>query len=142
MTNGPKKYDSGKLRLELIPPEFIHATARGLGYGAQKYSAGNWAVGQGFEWSRLYGALQRHLVAFWSGEDLDAESGNCHLDHAACMLAFLIAHRERRLGKDDRVDVGVKPATGGFVGEPSLPPIEPRETIRMVHRDIRSGSAS
>lgn len=102
----PQKLDTGKLRLELIPPEFLEATARGLGFGAKKYSAGNWATGAGFDHSRLYGALQRHLTAYWSGQDIDAESGNCHLDHAACMLAFLIAHRERGLGNDDRVTVG------------------------------------
>lgn len=103
----PQKLDAGKLMLELIPPEFLNATARGLGYGAKKYAPGNWATGKGFDHSRLYGALMRHLNAYWSGEDIDAESGNCHLDHAACMLAFLIAHRERRLGTDDRQAVGV-----------------------------------
>lgn len=105
--NGPAKFDGDKLRLELIPPEFLQATARGLGYGAKKYAPGNWATGKGLDHSRLYGALQRHLTAYWSGEDVDAESGNCHLDHAACMLAFLIAGRERKLGEDDRVSIGV-----------------------------------
>ena len=76
-----------------------------------KYSAGNWATGGGFDHSRLYGALQRHLTAYWSGEDIDAESGNCHLDHAACMLAFLITHRERHVGKDDRWVVGAAQRT-------------------------------
>ncbi len=103
----PVKLDSKKLRIELIPPEFLFATARGMTYGAEKYAAGNWATGDGFDWSRLYGALQRHLNSFWSGEDIDEESGNHHLDHAACMLAFLIAHRDRELGTDDRKEIGV-----------------------------------
>ena len=106
----PLKHDGEKLRLELIPPELLAATARGLGYGARKYSAGNWASGDGFEWSRLYGALLRHLNAFWSGEDIDAESGNHHLDHAACMLAFLVAHVQRQRGRDDREAIGVRHA--------------------------------
>lgn len=103
------KHDQDKLRLELIPPEFLDATARGLTYGARKYAAGNWAQGEGFAWSRLYGAIQRHLNAFWGGEDIDPESGNCHLDHASCMLSFLIAQRERGTGEDDRVKIGVAP---------------------------------
>lgn len=111
MSNQPLKYDDAKVRLELIPPEFLWATGRGLTYGAKKYAAGNWATGEGFEWSRLYGALLRHLTAWNQGEDVDKESGNSHLDHAACMLAFLIAHVERRKGTDDRVEVGVKHST-------------------------------
>lgn len=100
------KFDAEKLPLQLIPPEFLFATARGLGYGARKYSPGNWATGSGLDHSRLYGALQRHLTAYWSGEDIDEESGNSHLDHAACMLAFLIAGVARRHGTDDRVKIG------------------------------------
>lgn len=103
----PLKYDTEKVRLELIPPEFLLATGRGLTYGAKKYSAGNWASGEGFEWSRLYGALLRHLNAWSSGEDIDKESGNSHLDHAACMLAFLIAHVTRKHGIDDRKEKGL-----------------------------------
>jgi hypothetical protein len=103
----PLKFDKEKIRLELIPPEFLWATGRGLSYGARKYSPGNWATGEGFEWSRLYGALQRHLTQWNGGEDYDAESGNHHLDHACCMLAFLVAHIERKHGKDDRRETGV-----------------------------------
>lgn len=105
----PLKYDKEKIRLELIPPEFIEATGKGLTYGAVKYSPGNWAAGDGFEWSRLYGALLRHLNSWNSGEDVDPESGNLHLDHACCMLAFLVAHTRRGIGTDDRVSNGVAP---------------------------------
>lgn len=101
------KHDKEKLRYELIPPEFLEATAEGLTYGANKYSPGNWARGGGLNHSRLFGALQRHLQAYWGGEDVDPESGNSHLSHAACMLAFLIAGVRRGLGKDDRKDIGV-----------------------------------
>ena len=103
----PLKFDQEKIRLELIPPEFLNATGRGLTYGARKYASGNWATGDGFDWSRLYGGLLRHLTAWNSGEDVDPESGNHHLDHACCMLAFLVAHIHRKHGKDDRIDNGV-----------------------------------
>lgn len=105
--SGPLKYDDNKIRLELIPPEFLWATGRGLTYGARKYSPGNWATGEGFEWSRLYGGLLRHLTQWNGGEDIDSESGNHHLDHACCMLAFLVAHVVRQHGKDDRQANGV-----------------------------------
>ena len=103
----PLKFDQEKIRLELIPPEFLWATGRGLTYGARKYSPGNWATGEGFEWSRLYGGLLRHLTQWNGGEDIDSESGNHHLDHACCMLAFLVAHVARQKGVDDRISNGV-----------------------------------
>lgn len=108
---GPLKFDGGKVRLELVPVELIQGAGRGTTFGAQKYSAGNWATAPGFDHSRLYGGLQRHLTSYWSGEDNDPESGLCHLDHAACMLAFLMAHRARGLGRDDRTEVGAKHVT-------------------------------
>jgi hypothetical protein len=106
-----KKFDSGKSwRPELIPPEFIKATATILEFGARKYSPGNWR--HGMEWSRLYGGLQRHLNAWAAGEELDPESGKPHLWHACCMLAFLVGHTERGIGTDDRVSVGMIPNKG------------------------------
>lgn len=103
----PLKHDNQKNMLQLVPPELIFAAGNGVTHGAKKYAPGNWAKGDGFEWSRLYGGLQRHVNAFWNGEDIDPDSGNHHLDHAACMLGFLIAHVKRGIGKDDRVDIGV-----------------------------------
>ena len=48
----------------------------------------NWA--SGINYSRVVGALLRHLYAFIKGEVNDPESGKPHLWHAACNLAFLI----------------------------------------------------
>jgi hypothetical protein len=104
----PLKFDDSKVRLELIPPELLIGIGKVLTFGAQKYSAGNWSSGDGFEWSRLYGAMLRHMTAWASGEETDPESGLSHLYHAGCMLAFLIAHVDRRHGKDDRTSTGVR----------------------------------
>jgi len=105
----PLKYDADKPRPELIPPEALEEIAKVLAFGADKYAAGNWATGNGFAWSRLYGALLRHLYAWARGEDKDPESGLSHLAHAGCMLVFLIAHVRRKHGADDRTEVGVRP---------------------------------
>ncbi len=107
----PTKHDADKPRLELIPPEALFATGRVLAFGARKYAPGNWATGCGFEWSRLVGGALRHISAFQAGEDRDPESGESHIAHALCMLAFLMAHIEREHGKDDRIDVGTKAIT-------------------------------
>jgi hypothetical protein len=104
----PLKYDSDKIRLELLPPEFLLGVSKVLTFGAKKYYAGNWSKGEGFEYSRLYGALQRHLNAWAMGEKYDPESGLPHLYHAGCMLAFLATSEERGIGIDDREDIGIK----------------------------------
>ena len=107
--SGPLKFDKEKLRVELVPPEFIMATASALTHGAVKYAPGNWKEPPGFEWSRLYGGLQRHLQAWANGQDIDPDSGNPHLDHACAMLAFLVAHSRRNLGVDARFSCGISP---------------------------------
>ena len=90
------KDDSNKIRLELISPEFLLGLGRVLTHGSKKYSEWNWA--RGMFYSRVFGALLRHLWDWYRGEDLDADSGEHHLDHAACCLMFLrqytITHRE------------------------------------------------
>jgi hypothetical protein len=105
------KSDSGKPRIELIPPEFIFAVATVLTFGAKKYHDHNWALGM--SWSRVFGALMRHLWAWWGSkgptsrnflfEDVDLETKMSHLWHAACCIAFLVAYEERNLTSyDDR----------------------------------------
>ena len=94
------KHDSEKLRYDLIPPDFLESLATILTMGAKKYAPWNWS--KGFDWSRLYSATQRHLNAWWNGEDKDPESGHSHLWHAGCCITFLIVHEMRHLGKDDR----------------------------------------
>jgi len=85
------KKDSGKIRPELVDPAFIMGVAAVATMGAAKYSAGGWMGGM--DYSRLYGAAQRHLMAWWSGQEEDEESGLCHLYHAAWSLMALAAYQ-------------------------------------------------
>lgn len=94
------KHDTEKPRYDLIPPEFLEATATILTYGAQKYADRNWE--RGMAWGRVFAALMRHLWAWWRGENVDPETGKSHLWHAACGVAFLIAYEARGVGVDDR----------------------------------------
>lgn len=68
----------------------------------------NWELGM--KWSRPYGALMRHLWAWWNPytPSVDAETGRSHLWHAACCLAFLIAYEERGIGEDDRPNANTR----------------------------------
>jgi hypothetical protein len=100
LAQGGHKDDSGKVRMDLIPPELLFAVGDILTFGASKYAPRNWETGM--LWSRPFGALMRHLWAWWGGEKLDPETGRSHLWHAGCCIAFLIAYEERGVGTDDR----------------------------------------
>ena len=96
------KYDQGKARMDLLPPEFLFGTAYILEFGANKYAERNWE--KGMSYGRVFAALMRHLWQWWNPfeSDLDAETGKSHLWHASCCLAFLIAYEARGVGFDDR----------------------------------------
>lgn len=107
------KLDAGKVRLELIPPELLFAVGTVLTFGAQKYADRNWELGM--SWSRVFGALMRHMWCWWAGKgptsenfifgSTDDETGYSHLWHAGCCICFLIAYEERKTGTDDRMAV-------------------------------------
>ena len=108
--SGGIKHDSGKPRLELIPPEALFALGDILTSGAKKYADRNWE--EGMSWGRVFGALMRHLWCWWGGRgptarsfalgSTDPETARSHLWHALACLAFLIAYEERGAGTDDR----------------------------------------
>ena len=88
-----KKYDSDKLRYDLIDPKFEENLAKVLTFGAKKYGDNNWKKVTPLE-DRYYAALRRHLSAWRQGELNDEESGQRHLAHAACCLYFLFMNDE------------------------------------------------
>lgn len=87
------KFDTGKLRYGLIPPEATKALASVLTYGAKKYKPNNWKQAEDTE--RYVDALYRHLEAWRGGEEFDDESKLSHLSHALTNIAFLIHFEER-----------------------------------------------
>lgn len=92
--------DDGKAPIDLIPPEVILALAEVYRFGAKKYAPRNWE--KGMAWSRVYNSAMRHLLAFWGGEDIDAESGLPHVQHALWNCAALAWYKEHCQDKDDR----------------------------------------
>lgn len=89
-----------KNMLQLLPPLAQERIAEVFTYGSKKYSSWNWA--NGIEYSRLYGALQRHLTAWYKGEEIDPETGKSHLAHAGCCIMMLLETNELRKDLDDR----------------------------------------
>lgn len=83
-------------RYDLIPDIPLRMLARHYGIGAQKYAERNWE--RGYEWSKSFAALNRHLWSFWGGEDIDAETSMPHMIavawHALALVEFCITHPE------------------------------------------------
>lgn len=81
-------------RFDLIPARPITLAARHFGVGANKYAERNWE--RGYEWSKSFAALNRHLWLFWSGEDIDEETGSLHIVavmwHAMVLTEFVHTH--------------------------------------------------
>ena len=94
------KYNKGKPRIHLLPPEVIFAIVEILEFGATKYGEFNWQ--KGIPMSEIYDATLRHLLAWQMGETNDPESGKPHVYHAACNLAFMIYFHQHRPDLDDR----------------------------------------
>ena len=84
-----KKYDIGKPRWELLSWKEVEETVEIMTFGSEKYEDFNWQHVRPFK-TRYFGALIRHLTAWFLGEKLDSESGKSHLAHAGCCLLFLM----------------------------------------------------
>lgn len=110
MSDFPKKYNKGKSRTDLISGEFTLALGDALRYGAEKYEevkgeTPNYLKGDGFLYSDILGALERHLAKFKSGINIDDESGLEHVIQIAVNAMFLYNYRISGKGVDDRVSL-------------------------------------
>jgi len=94
------RYNTGKLRYDLIHTKSLEDMVKVLTYGANKYSDNNWQGG--LSWKSVIASLKRHIAAFENGEDFDDESNLLHLSHAACNIHFLNAFYHDFPQGDDR----------------------------------------
>ena len=108
-------------RHDLIPAPALRQLALVYGKGAEKYDDHNWR--RGYPWGWSYGALQRHLTAFWSGEDTDPESGLPHLAHAMWHCATLLTFMEEHPEEDDRFKLAETSIPKGAQFDPEQPPV-------------------
>lgn len=98
-----KKLDDEKNMLQLLSIPALIGVGWVLTHGAKKYQPRNWEAG--ILYSRVFGAILRHLFLWWMKSDIDDDSGLHHLDHAMCELMFLSHYTkaEHVYGKwDDR----------------------------------------
>jgi hypothetical protein len=59
----------------------------GLDEVVSEYDDLNWR--KGIQYSRLYAAAQRHLMAFWGGQEIDPVSGRPNIYQAIATLIFM-----------------------------------------------------
>ena len=92
---------SGKAPLSLVPASLRAGAAMAFMEGALKYGRFNWRLA-GVRASIYYDALNRHMDAWFNGEETDPGSGLPHLYKAAACIAILLDAVE--IGKlvDDR----------------------------------------
>ncbi len=120
-STGAKKAGNDQ-RGSLVPPRQLLELAKHYGVGSKKYDDHNWA--KGYKWSLSYDALMRHLLAFWDGEDIDAETGSKHII-AVAWHAFALSYFMDNFPQfDDRPPAGkpkinisplIQPPGGGFL---------------------------
>ena len=83
-------------RFDLLPSDAVWALAEHFGKGSLKYSDRNWELGT--DYSLNFAAAQRHLWQWWSGENIDIETGSSHLIaamwHMAALYHCLTTHPE------------------------------------------------
>lgn len=112
------KFDQGKTRVDLVPVEVIETLADVYALGAKKYSDWNWK--KGMKWSRIFGAVIRHLYKFYRGMRFDLEDKHEHLAAALWGVATLMEYQRLNIGEDDRPcvnDVSAQYVAGLMDGE-------------------------
>jgi hypothetical protein len=96
------RFNSGKVRLDLLPFGAISEVANVSTYGSRKYDDENWR--KGLKFKDTYRAILSHAFKWFTGEQYDPESGCHHLAHAAWnCLAIVEFELLNRTELDDRL---------------------------------------
>lgn len=94
-----------KVPLHLVPPSAKHYLALAFKDGAKKYGPYNWRDNK-VSCSVYVGAAQRHLDAFWDGEDLSRDAKAHHLGHVMACCAIILDAMSIEMLNDDRPTKG------------------------------------
>lgn len=101
-TNPKDSLGAQKLPLHLWPQTASALGALGLLDGALKYGRSNFRA-IGVRASIYVDAAQRHIGAWFEGEDVDPDSGIPHLGHALACLAIIVEAQAAGNLTDDRM---------------------------------------
>ena len=100
--NNIVRFNKGKLRVDLVPPEVTEIFAEVSQVSLKKYKERSWEKGQKLH-SHLFASARRHLLKWEKGEDIDPESGLPHIYHAMWNVnAMAVFYKRDRGDLDDR----------------------------------------
>lgn len=96
-----KRFNNGKPRPSLLPVELYEELITVLEVGAKKYGTDNWQ--KGMPYSEVLDSLERHIIQFKKGEDIDPDDGLPVLSKIAINALFLRFYQLKgRTSFDDR----------------------------------------
>lgn len=101
-TNPKDVLGANKVPMHLWPKTASILGTMGLLDGALKYGRSNWRA-VGIRASIYYDAIDRHMSAWFEGEDIDPDSGLPHLAHALASLAIIVDAQAGGRFRDDRM---------------------------------------
>lgn len=87
---------AAKLPLSALPWAVVAEVSVGMGEGALKYGFHNWRKSEGLQVMTYIEAAQRHLIAYTLGEDIDQDSGLCHISKAIPIILVSSVAPKRR----------------------------------------------
>lgn len=96
-----QRYNSGKLRWDLIDWESVEEMVRVLEKGAERYAPDNWK--KGLHREEMLESIQRHLVALFKKEEIDSDPGflTHHMGNIMCGAMFYLYHyRNKSFSKE------------------------------------------
>lgn len=94
------RFNTGKVRHDLVPQYAQRQYAEVLTRGSEKYAERNWELGM--KWSKVLASMKRHIEAFELGDDYDSETGLLHMAHVMCNAAFITEYYKIYPQGDDR----------------------------------------
>lgn len=75
--------------LHLVPPALLLHVSEVMRLGANKYGAFNWRTKK-VRYTVYLAAAMRHILQALDGEDIDLESNQPHIAHAAACMGILL----------------------------------------------------
>lgn len=102
--HGGLRFNAGKLRMDLTPPEWEWALADVTTQGSKKYEERNWE--KGMRWSSMIGCMKRHLNKFLAGERYDGLEFNKELGTTGCHHLAMVAWNALALMSYDLRKIG------------------------------------
>lgn len=133
------RFNSGKLRFNLIPMDARVELARVYTIGACKYDDNNWL--KGMSWMSMVDCAERHFALWQMGQARDPDTGCHHLAQVAWNVLGLLVYEMRGLGTDDRTKLPIDELFNWIDGPAKelnlgLPPKE-IEALRAKYAKLR-----